>query len=254
MALAKKRKILISNDDGIHAPGIVALARAIKKIKQTQVITVAPHSEQSASSHALTIHQPLRIEKISPNRYAVTGTPTDSVMIAKHVILKEKPDLLISGINRGANLGEDVHYSGTVAAAVEGALMGIPAIAISLAGAPPFRYEGACEFITKLAQKVLKEGLPKGVLLNVNVPNKSSKQLKGHHFCKLGRHDYGEVIVEKMDPRGRPYYWVTGNPLQFQDIPDSDCQAFLDNQISITPIKVDVTDYHFLKKIKTWKL
>lgn len=246
--------ILVTNDDGIDAPGIRILARSLKKIRGARVVVVAPDREKSAASHALTLHRPLRVEKLSKDFYSVDGTPADAVMLGVHTILKQKPDLIISGINRGANLGEDVHYSGTVSAAMEGAIMGIPALAVSVVALKRFRYNVAARFSVKLVRKVLKDGLPTGVVLNVNVPNLSSRKIKGYLATSLGKHNYGDVNVEKMDPRGRPYYWIGGTPHQFEERPGSDCEAFLNGQISITPIKVDMTDRAFLKRLKKWQL
>ncbi len=248
--------ILVSNDDGIDSPGIRILARFLKKIKGAKVVVVAPDRERSATSHSLTVHLPLRTFQQSPGFFSVDGTPTDAVMVGVHKILKRKPDLLVSGINRGANLGEDVHYSGTVAAALEAAIMGIPAIAVSVVGSPEgeFIFEPAARFALKLARRVLKEGLPPGVVLNVNVPNKPSKKIRGVEVTSLGKHNYGDVIVEKIDPRGRPYFWIGGDPRRFEDRPGSDCNAFLKNKISITPIQVDLTDYRFHQRLKEWKL
>lgn len=246
--------ILVSNDDGIHSKGIQVLFRALEKIPKAQVTIVAPDREQSATSHALTLQRPLRISRHKKNQYTVDGTPTDSVMLGVHQVLKKKPDLLVSGINKGANLGEDVHYSGTVAAAMEGAIMGIPSIAVSLIGFEKYHFEGAANFTKKIAQKVLKEGLPKGVALNINVPNIPEEDLNGYEMTKLGKHSYGDIIIEKMDPRGRHYYWIGGDPNRFEKIKSSDCSAYLAGKISVTPIKVDLTDYSFLRKMKTWKL
>lgn len=243
--------ILVSNDDGVHSKGIKALVRSLKKIK-ARIVVVAPDREQSATSHALTLHRPLRIHKLGKDFYSVDGTPTDAVMLGVHVILKQKPDLIVSGINRGANIGEDVHYSGTVAAALEGAIMGIPAISLSVVGSPRHSYTAASGFALRLATKVLSQGLPKGVVLNVNVP--SRKNIQGTAITQLGKHHYGEVIMEKKDPRGRPYFWIGGTPDKFEEGIDTDCQAYLDNKISVTPIKVDLTDYQFLKQLKKWKI
>lgn len=246
--------ILVSNDDGVHQPGIKQLARSLKKIRGSRIVVVAPDRERSASSHALTIHRPLRVEKIAPDFYAVDGTPTDSVMLAVHAILKKKPDLLVSGINRGANLGEDVHYSGTVSAAVEGAIMGIPAVAVSVAGNDHLRFDVAAKFSVKLVKNIIREGLPKGVILNVNVPNLPSEKIRGVEATCQGRHIYGGIIVEKIDPRGRPYYWVGTNAPEFEEIKGSDCNAHRRNKISVTPLRVDMTDKFFLKKLETWNL
>ncbi len=246
--------ILVSNDDGVDSPGIKELARAMKRIKGARVVVVAPAGEQSATSHSLTLHRPLRIEKMANGFYAVDGTPTDAVTLAIHRVLRRKPDLIISGINRGANLGEDVHYSGTVAAALEGAIMGIPAIAVSVAGKDDFRYDVAGRFAKKLVVKVLKEQWPPGLLLNVNVPSLPADKIKGYEMTILGRHDYGDVIVDKLDPRGRPYYWIGSDPRTFADIPRSDCSAIMQKKISVTPIQLDMTDHKFLSELQKWKL
>lgn len=246
--------VLVSNDDGIHSPGIRILARSLKKIASLKVIVVAPDREKSAASHALTLHRPLRVDRIAAGFYAVDGTPTDAVMLGVRSILKKKPGLIVSGINRGANLGEDVHYSGTVSAALEGAIMGIPAIAVSVVGNGRFRYDSAARFTVKLVRKVLKKGLPAGIVLNVNVPSLPAGKIRGCAATRLGKHNYGDVNIEKIDPRGRPYYWIGGNSNRFEDRRGSDCEAYLEGKISVTPLKVDLTDEHFLRVLKKWKL
>ncbi|MBI2339053.1 MAG: 5'/3'-nucleotidase SurE [Deltaproteobacteria bacterium] len=247
--------ILVSNDDGVDSSGIKALASALKTIKGGRVVVAAPTTERSAASHSLTLHRPLRVEKVGSDSYAVDGTPADAVMLGVHQILGKKPDLLVSGINQGANLGEDVHYSGTVSAAMEGAIMGIPSIAVSvIRNGKPLKYDVAALFAVKLAKKVQKESLPKGVVLNVNVPNLPKGRIRGYEFTILGKHNYGDVIVEKIDPRGRPYFWIGGNPDVFENIPNSDCNAYRQKKISVTPIQVDLTDYRFFSGIKQWKL
>ncbi|MBX7148417.1 5'/3'-nucleotidase SurE [bacterium] len=246
--------ILVSNDDGIDSPGLKKLASELKKIKKARVVVVAPSKEQSATSHSLTLHRPLRIEQHGKDEYAVTGTPTDAVMLGVHKILKKKPDVVVSGINRGANLGEDVHYSGTVAAAVEGAIMGVPAIAVSLVGIENFNFGPAATFAKKLTQQVLKKGLPKGTVLNVNVPNLAASKIKGYKITRLGKHSYGDVIVKNVDPRGKPYYWIGGNPFKFEKIKQSDCEAFDDGKISVTPLSVDMTYYDLMDELNSWEL
>lgn len=243
--------ILVSNDDGIQSKGIKLLAKTLKEI--AEVLVVAPDREKSAASHSLTLHRPLRVNKISPNVYTVDGTPTDCITLGVYEISKRKPDLIISGINRGGNLGDDVHYSGTVSAALEGAIAGFPAIAISLVARDRFLFAPAANFAVKIAKKVYKEGLPKGVVLNVNVPNLPENQMKGAIVTKLGKRNYGDIIVEKMDPRGRPYYWIGGDENGYENIPGSDCNAILEGKISVTPLKVNTTDHGFLQKIKKWK-
>lgn len=246
--------ILVSNDDGIYADGIQILAETLKKI--ARVVVVAPDREKSAASHSLTLHRPLRILEVKKNYFAVTGTPADCVNLGVNEILdRKKPDLIVSGVNHGGNLGDDVHYSGTVSAALEGAMMGIPSIAVSLVlrdGKPYFK--PAANFAAKLARRVLKEGLPKGIVLNVNAPNLPQSKLKGHVFCKLGKRNYSDIIVEKLDPRKKKYYWIGGDEIGYENIPGSDCNAILERKISITPIKVDMTDYPFLEKIRSWKV
>lgn len=254
MLKSRQPLILVSNDDGIQAPGIQALAAALRKI--ARVVVVAPDSEQSASSHSLTVRRPLRIYKHSETEYSIDGTPTDCVMMAVHSILKKKPDLIVSGINRGANLGDDVHYSGTVSAAMEGVLMGIPAIAVSLVSFGDDRcyFETAADYAVKLSRKVLKEKISPGFVLNMNVPNFPMKQIKGYQFTKLGKRNYGEVIFEKIDPRGRKYYWIGGDDRTFIDIPNSDGNIIQQKIVSITPLQVDSTHDALLNTAMHWKL
>ncbi len=245
--------ILVSNDDGIYSDGIQLLAHKLKRL--AQVVVVAPDREKSAASHSLTLHRPLRIHKIKKNFYAVSGTPTDCITLGVYEILKKKPDLVVSGINRGGNLGDDVHYSGTVSAALEGAIIGIPSIAVSLVSREEgLRFGPATNFAVKLARKVLQTGLPRGVVLNVNVPDLPQHRIKGYLFCKLGKRNYGDIIVEKMDPRGKKYYWIGGDEAGYTNIEGSDCNAILEGKISITPLKVDVTDYPFLEDVRNWKI
>lgn len=244
-------KILVTNDDGVEAAGIRALAAGLRKIKGLDVTVVAPERERSATSHSLTLHRPLRIIKKGSADYAVDGTPTDSVMLGCSVVLKGKPDLIVSGVNRGGNLGDDVHYSGTVSAAIEGGIMGIPAIAISQLGRDEFDYDMAVKFAQKLVGVAEKNGLPAGIVLNVNVPE-NVKNLD-FEICKTGKRNYGDIYEERIDPRGRPYYWIGGNLFGFEDIPGSDCDTVLRGKISVTPIHVNLTDYQFIDTMKDWQ-
>lgn len=244
-------KILVTNDDGYDSEGIQRLARGLRQIRSFQVTVAAPAREQSATSHSLTLHRPLRIHKKGPQDYAIDGTPTDCVMLGTSVLMKKRPDLIVSGINRGGNLGDDVHYSGTVAAAVEGGIMGIPAIAISQLGRENFDFSVAVQFAKKIVKAVQKNKLPSGTILNVNVPEKA-KSLD-FEICKTGKRNYGEVYDERIDPRGKPYYWIGGNLYEFQDIPGSDCNVIMKNKISVTPLKVNVTSESFLETMKSWK-
>ncbi|PIR20502.1 MAG: 5'/3'-nucleotidase SurE [Deltaproteobacteria bacterium CG11_big_fil_rev_8_21_14_0_20_47_16] len=249
---SRRPLILVTNDDGVYADGIKALAKRLRQIGR--VIVVAPSQERSATSHSLTLHRPLRIIKISKDVYAVDGTPTDCVNLGVNEILPRMPDLVASGINRGGNLGDDVHYSGTVSAAVEGAIMGIPAIAFSCVARDNFKYQAAGNFAVRICKKVLRQGLPPGIVLNVNIPNLPQNKVRGYVFTKQGKRDYGDIIEEKVDPRGRKYYWIGGDDVGFEDIPGSDCNAIHNAKISITPIRVNLTDHNLLTRLKNWKL
>ncbi len=244
--------ILVSNDDGIRSEGIVALAEALRTLGTVYV--VAPDRERSGAGHSLTLTQPLRVEKVGARAYAVDGTPTDCVNLAVNGILrKKKIHLLVSGINKGANMGDDITYSGTVSAAMEGTLLGIPSVAVSLASRNHFRFDAAAEFSVNVARKVLRQKLPKDTLLNVNLPNVPMDEIQGVRITRQGKRIYGEAIVEKRDPRGRKYYWIGGDSLESQDIPGSDLVAVEQNYISITPIHLDLTNYVSLRSLKRWK-
>jgi 5'-nucleotidase len=244
--------LLVSNDDGFRSEGIIALAEALRPLGSVYV--VAPDRERSAAGHSLTLTQPLRVEKVGYRIYAVDGTPTDCVNLAVNGILrKKKIDLLVSGINKGANLGDDITYSGTVSAAMEGTLLGIPSIAVSLVSRNHFRFEAAAAFTLKLARKVLRQRIPEDTLLNVNIPNLPMKELRGVRVTRQGKRIYGEAVVEKRDPRGRKYYWIGGDTLRNQEIPGSDLEAVEQNYISITPIHLDMTHYSSLRSLRRWK-
>lgn len=244
--------ILISNDDGVQARGLQTLARKIRS--WADVIVVAPEHEQSAASHSLTLHRPLRIRRIQKDYYVVNGTPTDCVMLAVHQILDRRPDFIISGINRGANLGDDVHYSGTVSAAMEGAILNIPSVAVSLVvfGNDRCYYSSAAEVALRFLKRISCEKLTQRTIFNINVPNVPLKALKGTEVTVLGRRNYGGIIVEKTDPRGQQYYWIGGNEAGFYDIKNSDCVAVSQNRVSITPLKIDLTHRSLVKELKNW--
>ena len=242
-------RVLLSNDDGVHAPGLKALAAAFEG---DEVWVVAPDREQSASSHAISLHRPLRIHELSPRWYAVDGTPTDAVYMGlNHVLRGARPDLVLSGINHGPNLANDVLYSGTVAAAMEGALLGVNALAVSLAGPPPHEFGEAARFAVALARRVASSPPPAPLLLNVNVP---PGRIRGYRFVRLGKRTYGNEVVEKTDPRGRKYYWIggEGGPTN-EDIPGSDCNAaLLDGLVSVTPLHLDSTHDAVLQELRSW--
>ncbi len=250
--------ILVSNDDGYQADGIRALANALSKIGR--VVVVAPMWEQSGTSHSLTLHRPLRTRKISRDVYGVTGTPTDAVMIAVYCILKKKPDILVSGINHGPNLGDDVTYSGTVAAAMEGTILGIPSIAISQEshgnGLVPDRrrFDKAARFAVRLVKAVRDKGIPKGTLLNVNVPEAKKADSRRYRVTHLGEREYRDVITEKIDPRGEPYFWIGGHYIVKSKGPDTDYGALANNYISVTPLDIDLTNRDFSRDLQNWKI
>jgi 5'-nucleotidase len=241
--------ILVSNDDGVHSEGIVALADALRDLGE--VVVVAPDRERSAVSHSLTLHRPLRVEELGSGRFAVNGTPTDCVNLAINGILPRRPTLVVSGINKGANLGDDVTYSGTVSAAMEATLLGVPAIAFSLLGSDGFRFDVAARFAKRLTAWVVERGLPPDTLLNVNVPAPADDQpVRGFALTRMGRRRYGDAIVEKIDPRGKKYYWIGGEELAFVEEEGTDFHAVSQNLISVTPIHLDLTNYKSFDALK----
>ncbi len=244
--------ILVSNDDGVRSEGIAALADALRAVGTVYV--VAPDRERSAAGHSLTLTSPLRVEKIAPKVYAVDGTPTDCVNLAVNGILRGKRiALLASGINQGANMGDDITYSGTVSAAMEGTILGIRSIAVSLASRNNFRFDVAAAFAARVARRVLRHGLPADTLLNINVPNAPEENVRGVRVTRQGKRIYGDAIVEKRDPRGRKYYWIGGDAQNRQDIPGSDLEAVEQGCISVTPIHLDLTNYASMRKLRRWK-
>jgi 5'-nucleotidase len=245
--------ILVTNDDGIHSKGIIILAKALQEIGNTLV--VAPDSEQSAVAHSLTLHRPLRVEKIKKNFYAVDGTPADCIHVGVNTILPKKPRLVVSGINKGGNLGDDIIYSGTVSAAFEGTLLGIPSFAISLVSRSHFKFDVAARFALRVARYIMRRGLPKNTFLNINVPNLDEKEIKPYKITQQGRliHNGGGV-VEKMDPRGRKYYWIGGGEMIFDKGRNTDVEAVSKSHISITPLNLDLTNYSSIRELKKWRI
>jgi 5'-nucleotidase len=234
--------ILVCNDDGILSEGLTALAEAVGA--HGRVVVVAPDREQSAVSHALTLHRPLRIDEVGHDRFTVDGTPTDCVNLAINAILKTRPALVVSGINKGANLGDDVTYSGTVSAAMEGTLLGVPSIAVSQIGRGPWDFAIAADFAARLVARVLADPMPPDTLLNVNVPRfADGESPSGVALTRMGKRRYGDAIVEKVDPRGRKYYWIGGEELAFVEEEGTDFHACSRGQISVTPIHLDLTNY-----------
>jgi 5'/3'-nucleotidase SurE len=242
---SSKLRILVSNDDGINAPGL-KVAEKIARTVSSDVWVVAPETEQSGASHALTLHEPLRVRKISTRRYAVRGTPTDCVIMALNQILQGKslPDLLISGVNRGTNIGEDITYSGTVAAAMEGMLLGIPSIAISQSYTSPHPVKwGTAEHHGPIVLgKLLKEGWPENVLINVNFPDVMAGAVKDIVATVQGQRDAANIIIdERIDSRMVPYYWIGFRRHRGVVDPKSDMAVVWGGGISVTPLHIDLT-------------
>ncbi len=246
--------ILVTNDDGIRANGIAALAEAAEALGEVWV--VAPETEQSAMAHALTLHHPLRIREYGDRRFSVDGTPTDCVFLAALHILPRKPALVLSGVNRGANVGDDVTYSGTVSAALEAVIMGFPGIAVSLVLTHdgPRDYTPAARYAATLGADVLRRGLPPKTYLNINAPQLPADEIKGVRVTTLGHRLYDDRIIECEDPRGRPYYWIGGKHFEAKDIPGSDCNAVLDGYISVTPLHANPTDHGMVEELRGWQL
>lgn len=243
-------RILLSNDDGCHAQGLRCLADALRDM--ATVTIVAPDRNRSGTSHALTLDRPLRVRHEEPGVVAVDGTPTDCVHLAITGLLEQEPDMVISGINAGANLGDDVLYSGTVAAAIEGRFLGYPAIAVSLASDTPQHYDTAAQITRELVQRLLSHPLPADTILNVNVPDRPRDQLEAVEATRLGHRHRSEPVTRATDPRGRPIYWV-GPPGGEQDAgPGTDFDAIRRGCISVTPLQIDLTRYLALDALANW--
>jgi 5'-nucleotidase len=251
-----KMRILLTNDDGIYAEGLWALHEALRS--SHEVTVVAPDRERTAVSHGITLHQPLRACSVALNGhsrgYAVNGTPADCVKLGILEILGSKPDLVLSGVNPGANVGVNINYSGTVAAAKEAALGGIPAIAASIAGGEPYHFETAARFVARLASTVARQGLAPGTFLNVNVPNVPREAVAGVRISRHGLAVFKEYMEKRIDPRNRTYYWQGADTQVFGEELDIDGAVLGSRFISITPIKCDMTDYETLKDLKQWGL
>lgn len=250
-------RILVSNDDGILAPGIQALALALAT--EHEVTVVAPDRERSATGHALTLHKPLRVDKVSLGgeiqaAYAVNGTPSDCVKLATATLLKEPPDLVFSGINRGPNLGNDVIYSGTVSAALEGTMLGVKSVAMSLASFSDVGYEQAAQFARVLARELADRPLPPKVLLNVNYPAIASEAASEVRITRLGERRYSDIFEPRTDPRGKTYYWLAGEVVEVEEAPDTDVTAIRENCISVTPIYYDMTYRSMIPEIAAWRI
>ncbi len=245
--------ILISNDDGIVAQGLGLLSDVCRTVGRITV--VAPDREQSGSSNSLTLHRPLRATRRPDGSFQVDGTPTDCVLLSLGMLLPEKPDFVFSGINHGPNMGEDVLYSGTVAAAMEGLSFGVPGVAFSFAGGRLDALDSHRPWLERLVSNIARvDGFPKETLLNVNLPPIPGDQIRGIRVTTLGKRVYSESLAETKDPWGRTVYWIGGGHISWSGGEDSDFQAVEDGYISITPLHVDLTNYNLLEDVQAWRL
>lgn len=246
--------ILVTNDDGINAPGIEKLYTTMQEIGDVAV--VAPDREMSAAGHAITLSDPLRVSKVQLKNgitgHAVNGTPADCVKIAVKAILDRIPDLVVSGINQGSNTGINVIYSGTVSAATEGIILGIPSIAFSLASYEYKNFNPAGRIAHRLVCKILEEGVPDNTLLNVNIPAVPGEEIKGIYVTKQGKAFYDERFDKRIDPRNRTYYWMTGERKTMEEDEGSDERAVQEGYVSVTPVQYDLTHYQFMSRLKEW--
>jgi 5'-nucleotidase len=243
--------LLCTNDDGIHADGLALLARATADLGEVHV--VAPDRQQSASSHALTLHRPLRLTAVDDRRHTVDGTPTDCVLIAIKDLLDPPPAFVFSGVNHGANMGEDVLYSGTVAAAMEATILGIPSAAISYVGYDGEHLSTYGPLVTELIEWVLnRESFPAGTLLNINLPDIPAAETRGVEITTLGKRVYHDSVTRHLDPRGREYLWIGGGRSEWRGNDDSDFRAVRAGYVSVTPLHLDLTDFSLIEEVKSW--
>lgn len=245
--------LLVTNDDGIDAPGLHALERALACIGTTW--TVAPMAEQSSKGHGFSLHAPVRVEPRGEQRWAVTGTPADCAYVALHGILPVRPTVVVSGVNHGSNLGGDVFYSGTVAAAMEATFQGFPSLAVSLhrTGRQPFRhFEAAATLAAQLVQQIARQGLPPRTCLNLNVPDLPLDEIRGMRVAAQGWRHYEAAVDVREDPRGKAYYWLGGAHSRFEDLPDTDGPLVERGWATVTPLHADLTRYDLLEQLDSW--
>ncbi len=249
-------RILVTNDDGIDSEGLLALKKSLSSIGE--VVVIAPNHNWSAAGHTKTMHKPLRVSKVTmrdgDTGYSSDGTPSDCVALAMLGVAGDRPQMVVSGINKGANLGGDITYSGTVAAAMESVVNNVPAIAISVASYVEWEFEPAAEFAAKLAARIVEHGMLPNVLLNVNVPSTVRDQIKGVAVTRLGKRIYQDKLIERQDPFGRNYYWIGGAEPSGNADEGTDIWALANGYISVTPIHMDLTNYAIMDKLKSWNL
>jgi 5'-nucleotidase len=245
-------RILLTNDDGIASPALAQLRRVLSPFGR--VITIAPDRNQSASSQSLTLHRPLRIHEVAEDTYSVDGTPTDCVLVAFHGELGDRPDLVVSGINHGPNMGEDVFYSGTVAAAIEGVLQGVPGVAASLVTRQATDFREPADVVGRLLRQVLERGLTRRLLLNINLPFLPAAELKGVLVTRLGTRQYADTLVRKVDPRGRDYFWIGGEDPVWRPDDGTDFHSVDAGYVSVTPLQLELTDHALRADMTEWEL
>lgn len=250
-------RLLLTNDDGIHAPGLAALASALAPLGEVAI--VAPDRERSATAHAITLHEPLRVEEVKRDGrlygHAVSGTPVDCVKLAIVSLLDEPPDLVVAGINPGTNVGTNAIYSGTVSAAIEGAMCGVTSLAVSIAGPGEPDYPGAAAFARRFIHNLLANDCPKGMLFNINLPDRPAADVRGVRITRQGRLMYREEFHKRTDPQQRTYYWLGGQlpePDEDDDAHDADSTAVRQGYISVTPLHYDLTDHAALDRLRSW--
>jgi 5'-nucleotidase len=254
--VAKKRRrsrpsIFVSNDDGIYGPGLKPLAKALASLGQVTV--VVPELERSAASHAITLHKPIRVHRLDRTTLIMNGTPADCVRFGVLSHLKEKVDIVVSGINRGPNLGADVIYSGTVGAAMEACMLGLPSVAVSLADVDRGNYDTAAQFVKYLVKQILEKPVPKDICFNVNVPDRPKHRIKGVAVTHLGKRIYGKDFSSGVDPRGQTYYWLAGDTPSGIAVPGSDIAAIQQGKISVTPLRIDMTATEMIPPLRQWR-
>lgn len=251
-------RILISNDDGIWAPGIRALVEALSSLGE--IFIVAPDRERSATGHGITVHWPLKVDKVDfgisgVKAWAVEGTPADCVKLGIEVLTGDKrPDVVVSGINNGPNLGTDILYSGTVSAAIEAIINEVPGIAVSLASYHPNDFSVTGRIAALMVEKLLENGISEDTILNVNVPALAFEEIKGIKVTRLGQRRYQNAFHERRDPRGRIYYWIGGEPIDLDASQDTDIWAIESGYVSVTPVHFDLTNYKIMQEVDNWKL
>jgi 5'-nucleotidase len=245
--------ILCSNDDGILAPGLALLAEACREVGEVTV--VAPDREQSGTSHSLTLHRPLRPARRPDGAFQVDGTPTDCVMLALETLMPERPDFVFSGVNHGPNMGEDVLYSGTVSAAMEGVMLGVPGVAISFAGSDPDMMGTYRDTLVRLIRRITSaENFPRNTLLNINLPRLPAQEVKGVRVTRLGSRFFSDSLTRMKDPWGREIVWIGGGTITWTGGEDADHAAVAEGYISITPLHMDLTNYSLIETVRAWRL